>query len=60
MIMEEEGLGDVQRADQIGNERRVNEMFARINVERRVIELRCMINRQADGKYEPRDIVVHF
>lgn len=60
MNMEEEGLGDVQRADQIGNERRVNEMFARINVERREIELRCMINRRTDGVYEPRDLLVHF
>lgn len=60
MKLEEEGLGDVQRANQIGNEQRVNEMFAKINVERREIELRCMINRRTDGRNEPRDFVVHF
>ena len=62
MNMEEEGLGDVQSADQIGSERRVNETFARINVERQEIELRCMMNRQRDGRQqpEPRDCVVHF
>lgn len=60
MMMEEEGLGDVQRADQIGNERRVHEMYARINVERREIELRCMMRRRTDGQYEARDFLVHF
>lgn len=60
MNMEEEGLGDVQRAEQIGNGRRVNEMYAKIDVDRREIELRCMINRQTDGQHQPRDFVVHF
>lgn len=60
MGMEEEGLGDVQRADQIGNERRVHEIFIRVISERREIQLRCMINPRPGGQHEPRDCLVHF
>ena len=56
MNIEEEGLGDVQSADQIGQERRVHETFARINVERREIQLRCTLTLS----YEPKDCLVHF
>ena len=60
MNMEEEGLGDVQRADQIGIERRVHEMFAMINIERREIQLRCLMNRPSDGQSEPKNLLVYF
>lgn len=60
MNIEEEGLGDVQSADQIGKERRVHETFARINMERREIQLHCKLTPCPQGSYEPKDRLLHF
>ena len=60
MDMEEDGLEVVERADQIAKEKRIHELFARVNWERREIRLNCITKPCADGPYESRDRLVQF
>lgn len=60
MKIEEEGLGDVQRADQIGSDRRVSEVCVWINIERREIRLSCKIKFPRDRSCQVRNQLLHF
>lgn len=59
MNMEEEGLGDVQTADQIGNERRVRAALSSNTAERCEVRIHCKMNRGPDGRYKSRTLIIH-